>query len=190
MAVHEDGEVEVVLGNKQLFSVLFVFVVLLGIFFALGFLAGRSTGPEPAAVASNTSQQGDSVQPPPSTPVVEPDPQPSRQVLPLVTEEPPKAAPQKEAPPVPASKPDAAALAAPPAGKYLQVAASERRADAEGFLAMLRKEGFNGVVTPSRRFPSMTAVLVGPFPTREAIADAREKLKKLNIDKPFAVEYQ
>jgi cell division septation protein DedD len=41
----EDGEFELILGNKQLLSVLFIIIVLLGVFFAMGFLAGRSTSP-------------------------------------------------------------------------------------------------------------------------------------------------
>ena len=43
MAERDDGEFEIILGNKQLLSVLFMVIVLLGVFFAMGFLAGRST---------------------------------------------------------------------------------------------------------------------------------------------------
>jgi len=46
MPERSDGEFEFTLGNKQLFSVLFIVVVLLGLFFAMGFLAGRGTAPE------------------------------------------------------------------------------------------------------------------------------------------------
>src|SRR5664279_1675340 len=44
MAVRSEGEFELVLGNRQLFSVLGIVVVLLGIFFAMGFFAGKSVG--------------------------------------------------------------------------------------------------------------------------------------------------
>ena len=44
MAGRDDGEFELILGNKQLLSVLFIVIVLLGVFFAMGFLAGRTTG--------------------------------------------------------------------------------------------------------------------------------------------------
>src|SRR4051794_33574892 len=40
---YADHETEIVLGNKQLFSLLFVVFVLLGVFFAMGYVMGRST---------------------------------------------------------------------------------------------------------------------------------------------------
>lgn len=43
MAAREDGEFELILGNRQLLAVLFIVIVLLGVFFVMGFLAGRST---------------------------------------------------------------------------------------------------------------------------------------------------
>src|SRR4051812_32484941 len=57
----QDNEFELVLGNKQLFSVLFIVFVLLGVFFAMGYVLGRSSTPiEPVAAkkseaASDTS---------------------------------------------------------------------------------------------------------------------------------------
>jgi cell division septation protein DedD len=53
MAAREDGEFELILGNKQLLSVLFIVIVLLGVFFAMGFLAGRTTSPPPTAMAKS-----------------------------------------------------------------------------------------------------------------------------------------
>src|SRR5450631_2165305 len=44
MTVRSEGEFELVLGNRQLFSVLGIVVILLGIFFAMGFFAGKSVG--------------------------------------------------------------------------------------------------------------------------------------------------
>ena len=44
MQVRKDNEFEFVLGNRQLFSVLAIIVLLLGVFFAMGFFAGRSVG--------------------------------------------------------------------------------------------------------------------------------------------------
>jgi cell division protein FtsN len=45
MAHNEDAEYELVLGNKELLSVLFIVVVLLGVFFAMGYVVGRNSGP-------------------------------------------------------------------------------------------------------------------------------------------------
>ncbi|MBI2685466.1 MAG: SPOR domain-containing protein [Acidobacteria bacterium] len=42
MPRNEDGEMELVLGNKQLLSVLFILVVLLGVFFTMGYIVGRN----------------------------------------------------------------------------------------------------------------------------------------------------
>jgi cell division septation protein DedD len=53
----DDGEFELILGNKQLLSVLFIIIVLLGVFFAMGFLAGRSTGPKEISSAKGAAAQ-------------------------------------------------------------------------------------------------------------------------------------
>ena len=50
-----DGELELVLGNKQLLSVFFVVVVLLGIFFAMGYIVGRNSAAGPAPPATQPS---------------------------------------------------------------------------------------------------------------------------------------
>jgi cell division septation protein DedD len=52
MPTNEEGEFELVLGNKQLLSVFFLVVLLLAVFFSMGYLAGRYTAPTPT-VASN-----------------------------------------------------------------------------------------------------------------------------------------
>lgn len=46
MPRNEDGEMELVLGNKQLLSVLFILVVLLGVFFTMGYIVGRNNPSE------------------------------------------------------------------------------------------------------------------------------------------------
>lgn len=56
MPERSEGEFEFTLGNRQLFSVLFIVVVLLGLFFAMGFLAGRSTSAEPAKTLAKAEQ--------------------------------------------------------------------------------------------------------------------------------------
>jgi hypothetical protein len=45
MAKLEDGEFELVLGNKQLLSVFFIVAVLFAVFFAMGYIAGRNATP-------------------------------------------------------------------------------------------------------------------------------------------------
>jgi cell division protein FtsN len=55
----DDGEFELVLGNKQLLSVFFIMVVLLGVFFAMGYIAGRNSAPG----ASDVAKKGDTGKP-------------------------------------------------------------------------------------------------------------------------------
>jgi cell division septation protein DedD len=50
MARNEEGEFELVLGNKQLLSVFFILVVLLGVFFTMGYIVGRNN---PSLEAAN-----------------------------------------------------------------------------------------------------------------------------------------
>ena len=45
MAMNDDGEFELVLGNKQLFSVFFIVVVLLGVCFLMGYVVGKNSAP-------------------------------------------------------------------------------------------------------------------------------------------------
>ena len=45
MPTNGDGEFELVLGNKQLLSVFFLFVMLLGLFFTMGYIIGRNSAP-------------------------------------------------------------------------------------------------------------------------------------------------
>ena len=47
MRKNEDGEFELVLGNRQLLSVFFIVVVLLGVLFAMGYIVGTNS-PRPA----------------------------------------------------------------------------------------------------------------------------------------------
>ena len=45
MTKTESGEIEMVLGSKQLLSVFFIVVVLLGVFFTIGYIVGRNSNP-------------------------------------------------------------------------------------------------------------------------------------------------
>ena len=45
MPKNEDGEFELLLGNRQLMSVFFIVVILLGVFFAMGYIVGRNSSP-------------------------------------------------------------------------------------------------------------------------------------------------
>ncbi len=49
MSKNDDGEFELVLGNRQLLSGFFIIVILFGIFFTMGYFVGRSSSPSSVA---------------------------------------------------------------------------------------------------------------------------------------------
>jgi len=53
MAKNEVGEFELVLGNKQLLTVFFIVVTLLGVFFTMGYIVGRNSGGAGSLEAAN-----------------------------------------------------------------------------------------------------------------------------------------
>lgn len=192
MPERSDGEFEFTLGNKQLFSVLFIVVVLLGLFFAMGFLAGRGTAPEsgpkvakseagPLRVDSGEQQQAPSAV---ETP---------KEAEPLA--EPVKSEPIKTEPPVAPTKPVSAPPSSPvgvtdtpAAGRYLQVAATVLN-DAQTLRLQLVERRLRVVISPSSK-PAYVRVLVGPLANNDAITAAREELKKLGIANPYLVTYK
>src|SRR5690348_16352369 len=52
MPRNDEGEFEVVLGNRQLLGGFFIVVTLLAIFFSLGYIVGRHSAPEPMNAAA------------------------------------------------------------------------------------------------------------------------------------------
>jgi type IV secretory pathway VirB10-like protein len=63
---NEDGEFELILGNRQLLSVFFIIVILLGVFFTMGYIVGRNSAPL-TELTSTTKQEAKPI-------VVEPAP--------------------------------------------------------------------------------------------------------------------
>lgn len=53
MPRNEEGEFELILGNRQLLSIFFLVVVLLGVFFTMGYIVGRNSGPVTSELASD-----------------------------------------------------------------------------------------------------------------------------------------
>jgi hypothetical protein len=62
---NDDGEFELILGNRQLMSVFFIVVILLGVFFAMGYIVGRNsspvTTPEVASHRTDTKPTPDAI---------------------------------------------------------------------------------------------------------------------------------
>jgi hypothetical protein len=197
-----DGEFEVLLGNRQLLSVLFIVVVLLAVFFSMGYVIGRRAGPR-----STYAQLPPAAVVPPSGNQTSGFPEPSASSAGLqpgqaAGEEPPAAGaaiktstqPRPQMPVAePAKPPSVAPLAAeaPPPGlitgqTYLQATAA-KRPDAELVASVLKKKGFPVVLAPGPS-EAVFRVLVGPFADADALAKARTGLETAGF-KPFARKY-
>src|ERR1700691_1446030 len=123
MAKNEDGEFELILGNRQLLSVFFIVVVLLGGFFTMGYIVGRNSNPvAPAeAVAARKETKPLVIDPPTPRETPRPTPPPAASAPPTETaaQLPPHEEPKPEPP-----KPEpvkAQAIKAPPPPKLQPV---------------------------------------------------------------------
>ena len=214
MPVRKDNEFEFVLGNRQLFSVLAIIVLLLGVFFAMGFFAGRSVGQASAKAEEGQRHPADNapiVLESPAKPETPPEaaaPQPAsvpatappQESAPAGAVAPPQAEQPKPLPraagkapePVPEPKNplperNSDRVGEPAPGLYLQVAATTLN-EARAMAALLRKSDLSTALAPSAK-PELVRVLVGPFVSAEASNQARGKLKELGVDKPVPKRY-
>lgn len=170
MPKNDDGEFELILGNRQLLSVFFIVVILLGVFFTMGYIVGRNTG---TTTAELTPVAGADARPPATTeaPVRAPEPAPAQP-----PSAPTETAPQQPATPAPVGEreseppkrePRAEARAAsgshPVAGQtYLQLAATSQH-EADIMVDVLRKKSFRAMAAEIDEKPGTFRVLVGPI---------------------------
>ncbi len=187
MPRNEEGQFEVLLGNKQLLSILFIVVILLGVFFTMGYILGRNSttavetpaagkvAPPPSALApepKSASPFGESSQrKPASSPQAASAPEAAQPpAAPMTTQ------PANMTPPAAAPEPPAAASLEPLVpGAYLQVVAT-KRPEAELIAEVLKKKGFPSLIAPHPTEP-VFRVLVGPLEGPDAIAKARADLQ-------------
>lgn len=211
MARNDDGEFELILGNRQLVSVFLIVVILLGVFFSMGYIVGRNASPLTASAADPGSRSG----PPPilvespnrtTPPSGNTPPQTAtdgRKPSPVdeTPEEPPAAKREepkretpkheeakREEPKPPKPEPRAAAPSneEPRTGQtYLQVVATSRP-DAEIVAESLSKKGFSTTIAAGPS-PALFRVLVGPV-SSGALADTRAKLESAGF-KPYVRKY-
>jgi len=168
---NEDGEFELVLANRQLLSVFFIVVILLGVFFTMGYIVGRSSTPGAAEIAS--TRRAD------SAPVVVDGPSRGGDAATsqAASAPPPETAPQQPA----ATEPERAAApetaraesakretAKPAAGDqpvggqaYLQLAATSQH-EADIMVDVLRHKSFKAMAAEIPEKPGTFRVLVGP----------------------------
>ncbi|MGD0296729.1 MAG: hypothetical protein ABSE86_06390 [Bryobacteraceae bacterium] len=216
MAKSDEGEFELILGNRQLISVFLIVVVLLGVFFSMGYIVGRNSA-APAAEAAHNGGKTVAVESPPadtepptSSPAAQEPPATPPETKPAQTKhaasEPPTTHPEKPSPvpepvkPVPVTPakskpaavgPPAAGLASvtnePAAGQYWQVVATSRPG-AEIISETLSKRGFHTLLTPASK-EGFFRVLVGPFPDSGTQAEARTKLEAAGFKNPITKRY-
>jgi cell division septation protein DedD len=173
---NEDGEFELILANRQLLSVFFIVVVLLGVFFTMGYIVGRNSGPAPVDVATTRKPEAkplvvDSSAPPQDTPTPvsaaptstrpqQPPPEdakpvPKREEAVAKKEPPAKKEKEKEKP---------APVSAPPASgqTYLQLVATAK-AEADVMVDVLHQKQFKAIAVEIPERPGLFRVLVGPL---------------------------
>jgi hypothetical protein len=185
---NEDGEFELVLANRQLLSVFFIVVILLGVFFTMGYIVGRSSTPAAAEIASTrradaaplvvdgparggdaaTSQAANA--PPAATSPQQPvttEPQRAAASAPEAARaEPVRAEPvrSESVRPEPAKRepPKPVASGQPAAGQaYLQLAATSQH-EADIMVDVLRQKSFKAMAAEIPEKPGTFRVLVGP----------------------------
>src|SRR5262245_47061814 len=158
MRNNETGELELVVGNRQLLSAFFIVVLLFAVAFAMGYVVGQNS---PKALHAAAAEPSSTVALTPA----ETRPQPAQSAQPSaapITEAPPATVPaQGEAPPqsaAAAQPPPAAAPAEIPAGSYWQVMAVPQH-EAEIMMNTLKDKGFPTQLTQGPK--DLMRVLVG-----------------------------
>jgi outer membrane biosynthesis protein TonB len=187
---NEDGEFELILANKQLLSVFFIVVILLGVFFTMGYIVGRNSAPAQMDVASARKTDAkpmvvDSAAKPETPPQQAPPPDSTAAPTATAPQQPPPDEPKREAKTEPAPKPEAPAkkelkkdkdakkeakvekpapaAAAPQAGQtYLQLVATAK-AEADVMVDVLHQKKFKAVSMEIPEKPGTFRVLVGPL---------------------------
>ena len=180
MPKNEDGEFELILGNRQLLSVFFIVVVLLGVFFTMGYIVGRNSGPlatdvasthkdaKPMVVETAASAPAPDVKiatpaEPKAEPVKEqPKPEPVKAQAPPPEPKPESKKEAKKEPPKPLKKEAAPEPAPAGGGFYLQLTATTSH-EAEVYADVLKKKGFKVITSPVPDKPALIRVMVGPM---------------------------
>ena len=191
MPRNDDGEFELILGNRQLMSVFFIVVILLGVCFALGYIVGRNSSPVGApevaahrpetkpADADTPASTRETAAPAPADAPKEADSQPKETASQKGPATKPAPPPEPAPAPAPVKAPTRASTSGEPqSGKtYLQISAVDRD-KAEIYVERLRKQNFSAIMAEIPEKPGVFRVLVGPIPeadinkTRAALQDA------------------
>jgi hypothetical protein len=210
---NEDGEFELVLGNRQLLTVFFIVVVLFGIFFAMGYILGRPASTAEATTSRKTEKpltvespardsnpaptKADAPPPPEAPKPVKTEPEKAAKAEPPKPEPAPKAeaktepkqAAKQEKPRLEPAKPATPATGQPAPGNYLQLAAIGQQ-EATLYVDVLRKKGFKSIAVQHPDKP-LFRVLVGPL-AEGTMAKTKSDLKAAGFpgDRAVPQKYQ
>ncbi|MDR3700652.1 MAG: SPOR domain-containing protein [Candidatus Sulfopaludibacter sp.] len=198
MRNNETGELEFVVGNRQIMSGFFIVVLLFAVGVAMGYFLGQNSPrsakmvPETSAAAPAGAADG---RPQPAAPA-QPAPQATPPAASDGQQQPPaEASPQPSTQPVrdgstaaPAAEPPAApsAVTEAPPGAYWQVMAVQGKSDADVVVRTLKNKGFPATVSPGTK--GLTRVLVGPYPERAAQGRAKTDLEAAGFNGLYKVE--
>ena len=212
MPRNDEGEFELVLGNRQLLSVFFIVVVLLGVFFVMGYILGKNSSPAPSSEvasarkpvesgpapnpiiidksASKNSAAGEAATERPVA-IEKPVTKPQEPVSVPEAKKPepkkaePKPEPKKEEPKREPPKPESRAGEPPKGSLFLQVAAVGR-AEADVVAKVLKGKGYAIWIAPSDK-EKVFRVLVGPIQKAD-LGKTRSELNSLGFA-PFPRSY-
>ena len=187
MQRNEDGEFELTLGNAQLLGIFAILVILLGIYFAMGYMVGRNAGAQSALARSPADAKAASdsgAAPVKDSPAPERASNGSPSAAPAPPEEksqPEQAGPAEPVATTPAGPASARAEGAilhvtqPESGEtFLQVVATAR-ADAETVAVALGKDNLHVRLSPAPN--GLIRVLVGPTKDAADLARLRSVLE-------------
>ncbi len=192
MATHEDSQYELVLENRQVLVIFFLAAILCGAFFALGFLAGRSSkgnapSTQPAAVVAKPDANRKSALSPaersaetpaasPTEPAADPKPADPASAANVDKEKDKPRTEEKAVPPPAAAAPAPAPVPAMDPGTVnLQVGAFGTRDEAEPVAALLKRKNFPVSIVPGST-DKLHHVMVGPYPAKE-VDSVKKKLE-------------
>jgi cell division septation protein DedD len=208
LSKNDEGEFELILGNRQLISVFLIVVVLLGVFFSMGYIVGRNSSPASAASEARNGKSNSDTHPPESgsndgpssaEPAQPPDNGAPDDSGPATTPPSLTKAERTATKPAPAKpKPSAAGDAAPAperapgtgqvaGGQYWQVVATSRP-DAEIIAEALAKKGFHALLAPAPK-DGVFRVLVGPLADAPTQAQTRTNLEAAGFKNPIMRKY-
>lgn len=216
MPKNEEGEFELVVGNRQLLTIVFIMMVLFGVVFTMGYLVGRTAAPEAGATAAKSQPQENQAaqRPEPSQPMPAQQPAAAPPDTPLAPGEAkvaptgtvpvggtPQSAPaetQQAANPAPASTkpaemPRKIDEPTPPAPgqMFLQVAAV-KKPEAEVIVDVLKRRGFPAQVAPvvpGQPEDALWRALVGPLADAAAVAKTRADLQNAGFREVIVRKY-